>query len=104
MAQEEPNQNPGPYSIGSEHFPGTAKLIEELGELQQVLGKMIALGKLDRHWDGSDLRVRLEEELADAMGAISFFVDVNGLNEDAILERAAQKERRFQEWHGQRVG
>lgn len=34
----------GPYSIGQGHWPGLARLIEELGELQQVLGKIMACG------------------------------------------------------------
>jgi NTP pyrophosphatase (non-canonical NTP hydrolase) len=101
---EAPNLNPGPYSIGSDHFPGTAKLLEEMGELQQALGKLIALGHMGEHWDGSNLRERLEEEIADVMGAIWFFADKNGLNEETILERAKVKELRFQEWHGKQVG
>jgi NTP pyrophosphatase (non-canonical NTP hydrolase) len=34
----------GPYSIGQNHWPGLARLMEEMGELQQVLGKVMASG------------------------------------------------------------
>lgn len=31
-----------PYGIGSDRWPGLAKLMEEMGELQEVLGKIMA--------------------------------------------------------------
>jgi len=33
----------GDFSIGSAVWPGVSKVIEEMGELQQVLGKLIAV-------------------------------------------------------------
>lgn len=93
----------GPYSIGSDVWPGVSKLIEECGELLQVLGKMIALGGvgLDAHWDGKgDLVQRLQEELGDVHGAISFLVGFNPpLSRAVILARAAAKVDLFVDWH-----
>ena len=55
----------GPYSIGSDHWPGLSKVIEECGEVIQAAGKIIAANGDGQHWDGSDLRQRLEDEIAD---------------------------------------
>jgi hypothetical protein len=35
---------PYPFAIGSDAWPGTSKLLEEQGELVQVLGKLMATG------------------------------------------------------------
>jgi NTP pyrophosphatase (non-canonical NTP hydrolase) len=89
----------GPYSIGSDHWPGLAKVIEECGEVIQAAAKVIAANGDGRHWDGSDLRQRLEDELADAQAAIAFAVDMNGLDSGRILNRAADKLAMFRRWH-----
>lgn len=52
-----------PYSIGSSHLPGLSKLTEECGELTQVLGKVLGMGSAGDHWDGTNLRKRLIEEM-----------------------------------------
>lgn len=92
----------GPYSIGSDVWPGVSKLIEECGELLQVLGKIIALGGvgLDAHWDGAgDLRERLQDELGDVQGAIWFLKALNPqLDKNAIEERAMAKFQLFIVW------
>lgn len=43
----------GDFSLGSKVWPGTSKLLEEMGELQQVLGKLIAVAGSTEHWDGA---------------------------------------------------
>ena len=90
----------GDFSIGSAVWPGTSKLLEEMGELQQVLGKLIAVHGADRHWDG-DLRQRLIEEIGDVRAALDFFVGHNLSLEDGhrILRRASEKYELFGKWH-----
>jgi hypothetical protein len=90
----------GDFSIGSKVWPGTSKLLEEMGELQQVLGKLIAVAGSTEHWDG-DLRPRLIEEIGDVAGAIAFFVEKNltETEECAVGDRAEQKMALFQKWH-----
>lgn len=98
---------PGDYAIGSDHWPGTSKLIEELGELQQVLGKLLGTGGSTKHWDGSDLRKRLVEEIGDVQGAIDFFAEENLTVSEgrAILQRQKDKRRVFDQWHNdQKLG
>lgn len=89
----------GPYSIGSGQWPGLAKVIEECGEVIQAAGKIIAANGDGRHWDGSDLRQRLEDELADAQAAIGFAIDMNGLDSERMLNRTADKLAMFAQWH-----
>jgi NTP pyrophosphatase (non-canonical NTP hydrolase) len=89
----------GPYSIGSEVWPGTSKVIEECGELAQVLGKLIALAGQTDHWDGSDLRERLHEEIADVRAALTFFAEANRLDHYRLADRTAEKVDLFRRWH-----
>lgn len=88
----------GSFSIGSNVWPGVSKLIEEMGELHQVLGKLIATHGASDHWDGTDLRQRLIEEMGDVAGALIFVQEVNALDGDAIAERAERKADLFRQW------
>ena len=87
------------FAIGSETWPGISKLVEELGEVAQVAGKLIAAGGRTEHWDGTNLRVRLEDELADLEAAITFVVRQNQLDSGRIAERREAKLRLFSDWH-----
>lgn len=87
------------YNIGSYHWAGLSKLIEETGEVQQVVGKLIGTAGHHTHWDGSNLPDRLEEELADLSAAIKFVVEKNGLDEEKIVKRAEEKLATFNRWH-----
>lgn len=89
----------GPYSIGSSHWPGLSKLIEECGEVMQVAGKLIATNGNPSHWDGTDLRLRLEEELADLVAAVAFVGQQNELDEERVLSRIDVKADLFDRWH-----
>ncbi len=91
--------NGKPYSIGSSHWTGLSKLIEEAGEVSQVCGKILGTGGTEEHWDGSNLRVRLEEELADLTAAIAFVTSRNKLDHEVIQKRASAKLALFGDWH-----
>lgn len=90
----------GDFSIGSKIWPGTSKLIEEMGELHQVLGKLIATAGDTEHWSGN-LRAKMIEELGDTRAAISFFEQENmtGFERDLIEEREEKKLALFLKWH-----
>lgn len=87
------------FAIGSQTWPGISKLVEELGEVAQVAGKLIAAGGQTGHWDGTDLRIRLEDELADLSAAIAFVTSQNNLDATRIAERREAKLGRFETWH-----
>lgn len=89
----------GPYSIGSDTWAGLSKLIEEMGEVGQVVGKLIATGGAVEHWDGTNLRHRLSEETADLAAAIEFMAMVNGLDTNEWRERRRKKLAQFMAWH-----
>lgn len=90
----------GPYEIGSQVWPGLAKLAEEAGELVQVLAKVVGASGRDRYYDGTDLRQRLIEECGDLTAAVAFFTETNGLGA-AVDVRAREKLALFRQWHEQ---
>lgn len=92
----------GDFSIGSDVWPGTSKLIEETGELQQILGKLIASHGDPAHWSG-DLRAKLVEEIGDVRAALEFFIETNMLADEALAigERENQKFVLFHKWHSE---
>lgn len=78
---------------------GVAKLIEEMGELHQVLGKKLAWWDTDEpHWDGSVLNERMEDEMGDVLAAIWFVADQLGLNKVRIGARERAKTMLFGDW------
>lgn len=88
-----------PYSIGSATVPGLSKLVEELGELLQVLGKLMGAGGLE-HWQGN-LHDSLVAELGDAHAALEFFekysIPPSALRD--IGRRQTEKFLQFEAWH-----
>lgn len=98
---ERANDNEGPFSIGQDVWPGLAKLAEECGEVIQIIAKLIATGGRTDHWSGLDLRVELENEMADVRAALSFVAAHNpDLDVDRINGRVIRKTELFLSWHG----
>jgi NTP pyrophosphatase (non-canonical NTP hydrolase) len=94
---------PTDFAIGSVVYPGLSKLMEECGEVLQVLGKIIAAHKCglpeNMHWDGTNLRERIHDELADLAAAVNFFGSMNSLQDSAYRERVNKKLDLFCQWH-----
>jgi hypothetical protein len=91
-----------PYGIGSDTWPGLAKLMEEMGELQQLLGKVMACsGPNAIYWDGSSLLPKIIEEMGDVRASMIFFAEVNLIPKSSIHERADMKLEKFRYWHQQ---
>lgn len=104
------------FAFSDKDWPGIAKLIEECGELTEVLPLVIlltAVGRLTQtqgklvmieggtdHWSGN-LRKAMIEEMADVKAAIQFVGDHNlGKRERKTLEtRVKNKMKRFDRWH-----
>lgn len=55
------------------------------------------------HWDGSNLKERVVEEMADVLAAAEFFIEHNSLNQRAVVSRRAAKRAMFEEWHASDV-
>lgn len=94
----------GDFSIGSDKWPGVSKLIEEAGEVQQVCGKLMGAAGDVQHWDGTDLRYRLTEEIADLSAALRFVAEQGGLDIEKIRHRARYKYELFRQWHKEQGG
>jgi NTP pyrophosphatase (non-canonical NTP hydrolase) len=87
-------------AIGSKTWPGLGKLLEESGELQQVIGKLIAYPE-GPHPDGTNAISRLHDEIGDVLAACQFVVQTNNLDAEHIMRRRARKLSRFVGWHSQ---
>lgn len=80
-------------------WEGLPKLVEETGELQQVLGKLIAFPEGSVHPDGKgELKGRLEEELGHVLAAISYLIVFNGLDETLIGYHQGLKLELYKKW------
>ena len=86
--------NSGDFAIGSNVWPGTAKVIT-------VMGKLIATKGQVRYWDGKPLDERLVEELADLLATLEFFIETNMTwpQREAIVVRARTKLLKYRHWH-----
>lgn len=92
------------FEIGGTMWPGLGKVVEETGELNTVLGKLMATGGKVDYFDGRDLKTELEEEMADVMAAIHFLMEYNPtLSQQKIFDRCNAKYKQFVEWHNQRL-
>lgn len=81
---------------------GVAKLIEECGELQQILGKKLAYWYTDEHPDGAGpISKRIQNEMGDVLAAIYFVAGQLGYDMDAILDRRDAKTKLFDTWQAQ---
>lgn len=77
---------------------GLAKLCEEMGELQQIIGKKLAYFDTDKRPDGKSISARMEEEMGDVLAAIDFVSIKFNLNREAIEKRKLHKLCTYQEW------
>jgi hypothetical protein len=98
----DPSRGSGDFSIGGNLWPGLSKLIEECGEVIQVGGKLMGSAGVEEHWDGTNLRYRIECELADLSAAIAFFAKHNRLSREVIEGRGSNKLATFERWHRDR--
>lgn len=104
MADSQSPPAPPMFAIGSPKWPGLSKLSEEAGEVVQVIGKLMGTGGDPMHWDGSDLRQRLVEELGDLQAAITFVIAYCDIDPAAVGLRTAQKLTVFDQWHREQGG
>lgn len=88
------------FAIGDKEWPGVSKVLEEMGELQQVLGKIMGVRGETVHWSG-DLRKMLLEEVADVLAALVFLQNRNLTDAEArgVRDRMLFKLERFEAWH-----
>jgi hypothetical protein len=85
-------------------WKGIFKLLEEMGELTTVLGKLGVVPE-GRHWDEryqeKTLRARLMDEMADVQAALIYFGEANDFTKEEtayVHKRANAKIERYQSW------
>jgi hypothetical protein len=90
----------GDFSIGSSVWPGVSKVVEEVGELGQVIGKLMAVAGAAKHWSG-DLREKMIEEMGDVYAALDFVAEHCFSYEEGqlIATRRNKKLATFEKWH-----
>lgn len=104
------------FAFSDKDWPGIAKMVEECGELQEVLplvilakslgtitqtqGKLLMIQGGTDHWSG-DLRKAMIEEMADVQAAMRFVAEHNlGKRErKSLATRVEKKLQRFEKWH-----
>lgn len=89
------------YAIGSDSLPGLAKLVEEMGELQQAVAILMAFPDRIRP-DGTQPWDRVSAEIADVLAAVDYLMWANtelAVRSQSILFRREAKFNRFLEWH-----
>lgn len=90
----------GPMTIGQDIWEGGLKVVEEAAEVTHELMKLCAFpGGECPDTDPRPLPERVESELGDLLGAISFFIGRNpSLDQEAIFTQAEEKTNRFLRW------
>jgi len=87
------------FFIGAKEWPGISKLVEEIGEVGQVCGKLMGAQGEVEHWDGSNLQDELINEMGDVLAAIQFVTAYCDLDPRLVAQRADMKLALFEKWH-----
>lgn len=79
-------------------YRGIFKLTEECGELLTDIGKLAVFQDVP-HPDGKGLmKPRIQDELADVLAAVQYFIETNNFDYKYILERKEEKIKKFNQW------
>lgn len=91
------------FAIGDAVLPGVSKVVEEAGELLQVVGKLMAVHGSPKGWDGTDLMERFVLELGDLSAAIHFVVKkaLTIEENELLMVRFRSKFALFELWHAE---
>jgi hypothetical protein len=82
------SEPPGPYSIGSETWPGLSRLAADAAQVVRVACTIMGNGGDTLHEaETTGLRESLQEELGDLRAAIDYVIGKNALDWDAVNRR-----------------
>lgn len=79
-------------------WKGLFKIVEESGELCQVLGKLACNPDGISPNGEHSLIPNLYEEIGDLQAALHYFIEANGLDPAKINERIREKTEKFNYW------
>jgi hypothetical protein len=89
---------PGPYSIGSDTWPGLATLAADAAQVVEVVSAITGNGD-DTGPDAARLRESLQDQLGDLRAAIDYVIGKNALDWNAINRRRDRKRSRYERDH-----
>jgi len=93
------------FAIGDRRWPGLSKLVEECGEVIQVVGKLMATHGEESHFSGLNLAAMFVLETADVAAAVEFVVGFfDRAQRELFTLRKQEKLRLFQKWHREQAG
>ena len=82
------SEPPGPYSIGSETWPGLSRLAADAAQVVRVACTIMGNGgDTPQEAETAGLRESLQEELGDLRAAIDYVIGKNALDWDAVNRR-----------------
>lgn len=84
----------------AKQWRGIIKLQEELNELGVELMKLAAFPSGNHPGRKGSVIPSVENEAADVLNALNYFIDRNGLDRTKIERRAALKRKKFIKWMG----
>ena len=83
---------PGPYSIGSDTWPGLSRLAADAAQVVRVACTIMGnCGDTEPEAETDGLRESLQEELGDLRAAIDYVIGKNALDWDAVNRRRDRK-------------
>jgi hypothetical protein len=83
---------PGPYSIGSDTWPGLSRLAADAAQVVRVACTIMGnCGDTQPEAETAGLRESLQEELGDLRAAIDYVIGKNALDWDAVNRRRDRK-------------
>lgn len=89
--------NPG-YTMNNRTWPGLSKAVEETSEFITVAAKIQAVFGQNTYYNGENLRRHLTEEVADVLASMTFLIQENRLDSEAINRRVVEKLKKYDEW------
>jgi hypothetical protein len=86
------SEPPGPYSIGSDTWPGLSRLAADAAQVVRVACTIMGNGgDTPQEAEPGGLRESLQEELGDLRAAIDYVIGKNALDWDAVNRRRDRK-------------
>ena len=84
------SDRPAPYGIGSDTWPGLARLATDAAQVVELARTIISTGN-DTDQDAAVQRESLQEELGDLRAAIDYVIGKNALDWGAVNRRRDRK-------------
>ena len=89
------SDQPAPYGIGSDTWPGLSRLAADAAQVVKVACTIIGTGN-DTHQDTAVQRESLQQELGDLRAAIDYVIGKNALDWGAVNRRRDRKRSQYE--------